>query len=159
MSAPQPPKRSYSPPPGASPAEEAAIEAMAESRGDRLVRPPQSKPAPVAPSIKIELPANLKGGIGAVGKWLAGALVAALLGTGGAVVGGQTANPVPPAVAECPAQIEQLRGEVSRLRDRADRLERRDDEALDRWRRTDTKAEDALGKATELERRVPKVNP
>ncbi len=36
------PKRSYSPPPMASPKEEAAIDEMAESRGERVVRPKPS---------------------------------------------------------------------------------------------------------------------
>jgi hypothetical protein len=151
-----PPKRSYSPPPGASPAEEAAIEAMAQSRGERVVRAPESRTAPADDELSPEVLASVKllrkGGL-ALGKWLAGLVAAAVLGGGGAFVGSQ--SQVPPGVAECPAQLEQLRAKVTRLEGRADRLETEADEARARWRRTNDNVEDALGDVAKLKKRVP----
>lgn len=155
------PRRSLSPPPAElapdpqsrREAQRAARQKVAESE-----RQPVPGPAPaVVDSIKIELPANLRGGLGALGKAVLGALAAAAVGGGGAAIGSQSA--LPPAVAECPAQLEQLRAKVNRLEGRADKLEDDESEARRRWRKTDEKAEEALGKANELEKRTPRINP
>jgi outer membrane murein-binding lipoprotein Lpp len=130
-----------------------AREKVAEAERKAPARPS----GPVLDSIKIELPSGLRGGLGAIGKALLGAIVAALLGGGGAVVGSQTANPVPPAVAECPAQLEQLRGEVRQLRDRVGAAESDVDEARAERRRTDRKVEDVIGELEHVKKSVPRI--
>lgn len=151
------PKRSISPPPvELAPDPQSVREARRHAR-ERAAESERQAPAPaVTDSIKIELPAGLRGGLGALGKALLGALAAALVGGGGAVVGSQTTS-LPPAVAECPAQLEQLRAETRQIRDRVGLAERDVDELRAERRRDARKTEDVIGDVERLKKAVPRI--
>jgi hypothetical protein len=152
--------RSFSPPPGASEAELRAIEREAHSEGARVVRSPESRAAKPDDDLSPEVIATaklLKTGGAALGKWLVGALVTVVLGGGGALVGSQAANPVPPAVLQCPAELEQLRADMKSLRDRIGATERDLDEATIDRRAQARKHESLQSEVYELGKRVPKI--
>lgn len=150
------PSRSLSPPPAELAPDPLSARQARQEAQEKVARSERREPAPpVLDSIKIELPANLRGGLGAVGKAVLGAVFTAIIGTGGAVVGSQ--SQVPPAVAECPAQVEQLRGELTRLRDRVGRVESDVDEGRAVNRTTTRKVESVIGDVEELKKSVPRV--
>jgi hypothetical protein len=150
-----PPSRSISPAPAElAPTPESARQARQTARDKVAESERIATPGPVLDSVKIEFP---RAGLGAMGKWLAGVIVAALLGGGGAVVGSQTANPMPPAVLECPAQLEQLRGEIRQLRDRVGSTSSDVDEGRIERRRTDRKVEDLIDDVERIKKTVPRI--
>lgn len=88
-SAPMPPeKRSFSPPPAASPAEERAIEREAQSEGARVYRAPESRATASATVVRHEY---------GIDKSTRNWIVAAFLGVGGVGVYGATKPTVPDA--------------------------------------------------------------
>ena len=132
-------KRSYSPPPMASPVEEAAIELEAESRGDRVVR---EERRPVEQQQVVRHEYGLERGT----RNLIILLVFGTAGTGGIAIYGAARDPVPEAVkqapvlqkdqqkdidrvredvAECRSDLRETEAEVGRLRRRVDSLERK----------------------------------
>jgi len=98
-------KRSNSPPPTElAPDPHSARAARVEAR-EKVAESERKVPAPaVTDSIKIELPANLKGGMGAVGKAILGAIATALVGGGGAMVGSKATNDANPPPMAIPCQ-------------------------------------------------------
>ena len=150
------PSRSLSPPPAELAPDPLSARQARQEAQEKVARSERKEPAQaVVESIKIELPANLRGGLGAVGKAILGAIFTAIIGTGGAVVGSQ--SQVPPAVAECPAQVEQLRGELTRMRDRVGRVESDIDESRAVSRTNARKVESVIGDVEELKKSVPRV--
>jgi hypothetical protein len=65
--------------------------------------------------------------------------------------------PVPPGVLECPARLDELERKLKRTADTADNAETDIAEGKKAWRKTDDKAEEALGEVAKLRRAVPRL--
>lgn len=141
-------KRSYSPPPWASPGERAATDAMAESRRERVVEPAPAQPA----KPWVEPPWwHTPGGMVRV----LGAVFAGLATLG---VGGWIAAKVP--TAKPPDDVDhlgELRGDVGRLRDRVQSCEREADELRIEQRRQTRRTEQLQTEIYELKQRTPRI--
>jgi hypothetical protein len=161
------PKRSYSPAPGASPAEEAAIEAMAESRGERVEKSPRSYSPPPLQTVKYELAVDP-----GTRNWIRALFVLVLGAIGTGVYGVVKPTDVPPPVplscqVRCPEGSKQkIDARMTPVELQAtlyccDVMQARLDaaEALSEAAKARELAGKASDKATLLESTTPRVNP
>jgi hypothetical protein len=156
--------RNVSPPPFASPVEVEAIKREAARTGDRVVEPPRSIPPPASvPAVDLRWDAQkgLRGGVSspAIRRVIAWALPLILGGGAGAATSTATkpAQPVPPGVLECPAQIEALRGELRRVRTDSTRAADDADEAKLKNVRTERRLEQIITELEAVKKSTPRI--
>lgn len=85
------------------------------------------------------------------------ALVVTAIGGVLATVSASRCSPVPPAVLECPARVDELERKLKKTTATADQADTDLAEARKAWRKTDDKAEDALEAVAKLRRAVPRI--
>lgn len=134
------------------------------------VRVPMREPPPVEES---QPPRSLSpaGGLRVESPWgkvslrpdatkrIAAWILPAVLGAGGgaAATVAKPADPIPPGVLECPAQLEEMRTRANRHEARLTRLEADDDERRARLIRFERRVEQLTGELEELRRHVPRI--
>ena len=156
LSAPQPPsKRSLSPKPAElapTPASRGAAQAAALS----AVADQDRRQAEELAAMRAELEAARRASKPTDYKGIA-LVLTAVGGIVATIVAGSCSASVPPGVLECPDRLDDLERRIRKVTATADDAETDLAQAKREWRKTDEKAEDALGEVAKLRKFVPRV--